>query len=393
MRTKPSRSSTRSSTRETTSSLGLALYIHIPFCASKCRYCDFNSFPLRGRDKASYLEALLREIRARAPLRPATIYIGGGTPSILDPEEVALFLSGLDEATGFRGATQEVSFECNPESLTLEKARLLAALGVTRLSIGVQSFEPRYLAFYGRAHNAEQARKAYAAAREAGFQNVNLDLIFCAPGQTLEEWAADLEKAIHLGPDHISAFDLLYEEGTTLLKWKLAGRVQPNEEESQAAMYRFTMERLAAAGYERYEISSYARDAKRCLHNINYWKNGEYVGVGAGAVSYVEGRRFKNPSPVEGYIQAIIEGGERWEEEERLSPRERLGETMMLRLRLAEGVDCEEVRERTGMDPREACSAGIASLETEGLLRLEADRIRLTDRGLLLADLVAARFL
>lgn len=395
MRTKPSKSSTRSSTKaKNTRTSGTPLYVHIPFCASKCHYCDFNSYAQRGRAVTKpYLDALYLEIERRASWQPRTIFFGGGTPSILEPDEITELLDRLDALTGFRGATEEISFECNPESLTQEKARALRDGGVNRISIGMQSFRPEILKFYDRAHDATTARNAFRFAREAGFDSINLDLIFGAPGQTLEQWEEDLAEGLKLEPDHIAAYDLIFEEGTVLQRMKLLGRTAPNAEELQAQMYKRTMQIVEGAGLRRYETSNYARPGKECRHNINYWKNAEYIGLGAGAVSYVGGARWKNPAAPQAYIDAVLGGEAMREEEERLAPREKLGETMMLRLRLREGVSRAEVAAQTGFDPGIEFKEELLSLESDGLVRTSADRIELTPHGLLLGDLVASRFL
>lgn len=340
-----------------------------------------------------YLDALFLEIERRASWQPRTIFFGGGTPSILEADEIAMLLERLHEIAGFRGATREISFECNPESLTQEKARALRDGGVNRISIGMQSFRPEILRFYDRAHDAQTARHAFAAARAAGFDNINLDLIFGAPGQTLEQWEEDLDEGLKLKPDHIAAYDLIFEEGTVLRRWKELGRTAPNTEETQARMYERTMQIVEAAGLRRYETSNYARPGKECLHNINYWKNGEYLGLGAGAVSYLGGARWKNPAAPQNYIDAMLGGGAVREEQERLGPREKLGETMMLRLRLREGVSRAEVAAQTGFDPGIEYKDTLLTLEEQGLVHTSADRIELTARGLMLGDLVASRFL
>ncbi len=351
------------------------------------------SFPLEGRDTTPYMSALSREIERRAPKYPRTIFIGGGTPSILNLKSLEVFFEHLESTVSFRSHSEEISFECNPESLDLEKCRLLKQLGVTRLSIGVQSFEEKYLRFYDRAHSAEQARRAYESAREAGFDNINLDLIFGAPEQSLEEWKKDLESAIELRPDHIAAYDLIFEPGTVLHQWKLSGRVSPNPEDLQAQMYQHSMARLREAGYLRYETSNYALGDKTCLHNLNYWKNGEYVGVGAGAVSYENGVRSKNSKNLTDYLERCRETTWSFIEQEKLGPKQSLGETMMLRLRLSEGVCRAEVQLQTGMDFFLVYAEELGQLQSEGLVDLSPKTLRLTEKGEMLGDLVASRFL
>jgi putative oxygen-independent coproporphyrinogen III oxidase len=366
----------------------------VPFCVTKCPYCDFFSVAGPGHDRRGTLEALLHEAARRAPRRPRTVFLGGGTPSFLTEPELVSLLDGLDRLTGFRDAALEVTAECNPESLDGPRARLLLDLGVTRLSIGFQSLREETLRLFGRAHTAEQGFRAYEAARAAGCRSVSVDLIYAAPGQTPEAWRADLARVLELRPDHLSAYNLTFEEGTAFEAWMRAGRLRPLPEEVELELFQATRELAAAAGLEHYEISNYASTGKQCLHNVNYWRNGEYVGLGPSAVSRVGRRRAGNVRALTGYVEGIAGAGSAEAWSETLDPVRRLGETWWLGLRLGAGVDPREALETAGMTGADDPALPIArGLVAAGLLQCSGKRYRLTERGLPLADHVAARFI
>ena len=340
-----------------------------------------------------YLEALLAEIRARAPANPRTIFLGGGTPTYLEPEALEALFALLRKTTGFDPTTVEVTCEANPESATEEKLGLLRGCGVNRLSLGVQAMRDRTLRFFDRAHDVEGARRAVRAARAAGFENLNIDLIFGAPGQTLAEWRADLAAAIELGSDHLSLYDLVYEEGTTFHRWLKRGWLSPLPDETCRDLYLAAIEIAEGAGYRRYEISNFARPGRECRHNLGYWRNEPYVGVGCGAASYVGGVRWKNEPLVEPYADSIRRGKAPLVERETLSPEERLGETIFLGLRLREGVERSRLLRETGLDLEKTRAEALRQQREAGLIEYDGERLRLTSRGLLLADGVAAAFL
>jgi len=367
------------------------LYLHIPFCVARCGYCDFNTYRHEGGLAREYLAALRAEIAAwgeRPALRgrrAATVFLGGGTPSLLAPDEVAGILEAVRGAFGLVPGA-EVTVEANPGTVDAAKLRCYRAAGVNRLSLGAQAFQDRLLRLAGRDHTAEDGRRAVADARAAGFGNLSLDLIFALPGQTRQEWAASLDEAVALAPEHISAYGLTYEEGTPFHRDRRAGRLRPVDEETEAAMFEEGIARLAAAGYEHYEISNFARPGFRSAHNQIYWRCGDYLGLGAGAHSCLDGRRFFNRRLPHEYIAAVRRSGSAEAGAETLTPRQRLGETMVLGLRLREGVDLEELAERFapwGVSPE----AGVLGrLQAVGLLERRGPRVRLTDRGLRLAD-------
>jgi len=372
---------------------GTPLYVHVPFCAAKCTYCDFYSLPAEGQDLPGTLAALLREAERRAPARPRTVFLGGGTPSYHGIAELERLLDALDRRTGFRSSAEEVTCECNPESLDLPKARALRELGVDRLSIGVQSLDPAVLAFFGRVHDVPQSFAAYEAARAAGFERVSVDLIYGIPGQSLEAWEHDLERILALRPDHVSAYQLTYEDGTPLTAQLRAGAFARLDEAQELAFFTRTHERLAAAGLEAYEVSNFSTNGQRCLHNENYWANGPYVGIGPSAVSHLEHTRFGNPRSIVPWRAAVESGRFPASWEETPEPPVRLGETWWLGLRTRGGVDPAEALERSGLPGADPTVAERRALVAQGLLEVDAGRTRLTPRGWPLADAVARRLL
>lgn len=373
---------------------GTALYVHLPYCAAKCHYCDFFSVPAEGHDRGLTIEAILHEAELRAPAAPATVFLGGGTPSLLTADELARLLDGLDRITGFRRSAVEVSAECNPESLDRDKARALCELGVDRLSIGFQSLHDEVLELFGRVHTTADSFAAYEAARAAGARNVNVDLIYAVPGQDPEQWSRDLGRVLDLAPDHLAAYNLTFEEETLFKRWLDQGRLERQPEERELALFEATRTLLRQRGYEAYEISNFALPGRRCQHNVNYWRNGDYVGLGPSAVSKVAGTRFGNVKALGLYHARVEASGDAraWSESPTASAR--LAETWWLGLRLAEGVEAAEVRSRAGA-PAEADPAleVLASLAAQGLVAHDGQRYRLTERGLPLADWVARKLL
>lgn len=373
---------------------GTPLYVHLPFCAAKCPYCDFFSVPAEGQDVPGMVEAILREAQTRAPCRPATVFLGGGTPSLLSRAELTRLLDGLQELTGFRDSASEVSAECNPESLDEDKARALLELGVNRLSIGVQSLDAPTLELFGRVHSVDDSFHAYDAARRAGVENLNVDLIYAAPGQTPEAWEAELERVLALGPDHLSAYNLTFEEDTLFRRWLDQGRIEKSPEEVELACLEIARERTAAAGLAAYEISNCARPGRECRHNLGYWHNRPYVGLGPSAVSKVGHSRAGNARGIATYLRRIARDGHATQWSETLPAAQRLAETWWLGLRLARGVDPVEARRTAGIgrgpDPALAVAQKMASRD---LLEPDEGRWRLTPLGLPVADAVAAEFL
>ena len=284
---------------------GTPLYVHLPFCVAKCHYCDFFSVTAEGQDVDGLVDDLLCEAESAAPAQPRTVFLGGGTPSLLSAAQLGRLLDGLDRRTGFRGSAVEVTAECNPESLDEDKARALADLGVDRLSIGFQSLDPTVLATFGRVHDAAQSFAAFRAARRAGLRRLNVDLIYAHPGQTLAACEDELDRVLELEPDHLSAYNLAFEEGTPFETWLREGRLTPLPEERELELFWAVRERAAAAGFEAYEISNFARTGQQCRHNVNYWRNGDYAGLGPSAASKQGARRFGNPRSIAAWRAAL----------------------------------------------------------------------------------------
>ena len=360
------------------------LYVHVPFCASRCIYCGFYSTTL-SRLRPAYVEALLKELSlrqdfAREPWH--TIYIGGGTPSQLPPDLLQKLFAGIDCSEAV-----EVTVECNPDDVTPDYAALLASLPINRISMGVQTFNDSRLNFLHRRHNAAEARAAVANLRRAGIGNISIDLMFGFPGETLDDWQTDIDEALSLEVSHISAYSLMYEEGTRLYRMKQDGSVKETGEETSRAMYYALDDRLAAAGYEHYEISNYALPGHRALHNSGYWRGVPYMGIGAAAHSYTGDRRSWNIADVERYIEAI-DRGILPSEAEVLDTDTRYNDTVMLALRTAEGINLDRLEHDFGKPRLDYCLANAARYITDGLLLCEDNRLRLTRNGLFVSDMV-----
>ena len=346
------------------------VYVHIPFCKKRCLYCDFFSTTLLSRRK-EYMDALLKEIETRRneasePIR--TIYIGGGTPSTLEPTDIQAILRTIGI-----GQAQEVSMEMNPGDMNEQYLHRIKQAGVNRLSIGIQSFQDSLLQVLGRRHTAKQAIDAVHLAQQAGFDNISIDLMYALPGQTLELWQSDIEIALQLGIQHISTYGLMYEEGTALTKMVETGEIEAIDEDTENAMYDYLCQRLKEAGFEHYEVSNFALPGYESKHNSSYWDGTQYIGVGAGAHSYIGHVRSWNPSDLETYIIGINEGT-LVRESETLTDNDLYNERIMLGLRTCRGI--------TESIPSHSRS-NIDRLIAEKLLKRTDDgRIVATQKGL-----------
>jgi len=377
--------------------ISTSLYVHVPFCAQKCGYCAFYSEASTGEMMTRYVAALIREMEmVAADLRPRTVFFGGGTPTLLTLQHWEQIFTGMARLK-LLGA-QEWTVECNPATLSLDKARLLRAGGVNRVSMGVQSFNAALLDRLGRVHSREMAFKSFDILRQAGFDNLNIDLMFAIPGQTREVWRETLAEATALGSEHLSSYEVIYEEDTPLYAQLRAGRFAVDEDLA-CAMYEELVERAAAAGFRQYEIANFARDGappaadRACQHNLNYWRGGAFHGLGPSATNYVGGVRAKHWSNTLRYCEAI-EGGERGiESAEELTPLARAGETAAFGLRMVAGWPFEEFREVTGHDLRREWAVDMEQLERRGWARILPDRFQLTWQGLRFADAAAEAFL
>ena len=373
---------------------GTALYVHLPFCVAKCHYCDFYSVPAQGQDISGVVEAILFEATVRAPRHPATVFVGGGTPSLLDIEQLTRLFDGLQEATAFRETAGEVTIECNPESLDRDKAAAMLDLGVTRSSIGFQSLDRATLKLFGRVHDADQAFRAFEAVRAAGFASVNVDLIYAAPGHEPESWRESLHRVLDLHPEHLSAYNLSFEQETTFARWLAEGRIRSPDEELELELFAITRELTASRGLPPYEISNYARPGHQCLHNVNYWNNGSYVGLGPSAVSHLSGRRAGNAREIDDYLRCCRASGNAEVWTERLGPRAKLGETWWIGLRASRGVDPHHARDVADwIEPADPAQELADLMVGQGLLERRHERYCLSERGLPLTDRISAEFL
>ena len=387
----------------------LELYIHIPFCARKCSYCDFLSFAAPERVYREYMDKLIEEICGQGPnfqeYRVSTIFVGGGTPSILPADLIMELFATLSENFDI-ALDAEVTLEANPGTLTMEKLEVYRQSGINRLSIGLQSADDKELKYLGRIHSYDSFLKSYQRARQAGFKNINVDLMSALPGQDVHSWKTTLKKVMMLKPEHISAYSLIIEEGTPFFerfgepeckKGLLSGGQQENskkpetasevaaraavmtlpdlpDEDTDREMYHLTKEMMAAQGYERYEISNYAKKGYECRHNTGYWTGVEYLGLGLGASSYTYGYRYHNTEDLQEYLSLnLYEGG--------------------AAARMMKGVSGSEFLERFGLNMWNVYGDVLKKLEQQGLIEVEAPMVRLTERGIDVSNVVLSEFL
>lgn len=392
------------------------LYLHIPFCEKKCPYCDFNTYAGMDASHQATVDALCGEMQRWSSLlgkRPVkSVFVGGGTPTVLTATQLEQLL-GIMRATFALTPDCEVTCEANPGTVDREKFALLRRLGVNRLSLGVQSFQPEELDFLGRIHNVQDVYRAVEAARAAGFTNINLDFIFGLPHQNVAGWRDTLEQALSLQPEHLSLYSLIVEENTPLHHWVETGRVDEPDEDLAADLYEIGMARLVAAGYQQYEISNWAKVANEdqagelpvlaSQHNLIYWRNEEYLGIGPGAHSHLRilndrnesvSHRWGNRKPVPGYNRRIATGQAVDAFHEVIDPATAMGESMMTGLRLTDaGVDRALFMQHHGVDCVDFFAPQIASLQESELIELLPDRVRLTPRGKMVGNQIFLRFL
>lgn len=366
------------------------LYIHVPFCESRCIYCDFYSTTCRGEEDR-YIDAAIREMQTRAeelkgaPLR--TVYIGGGTPSVLKPALLQRLFTAIGK-TFDTTTCREITLEANPDDITEDYIKELGKTPVNRISIGVQSLDDTILKFLRRRHDAARAEKAYAMLRQAGYNNISIDLIYSIPGQSMETWSATLDKALAMRPEHISAYDLSYEEGTPLTRLLEQEMVEACGEDDTIAMYALLNKKLEAAGYARYEISNFAREGYHSRHNSGYWRGEPYLGIGASSHSFDGGNvRRANVADLQTYI-AEIEAGRCAYRSETLTPGQQYDETIYIRLRTADGIDTEEIRRRFGDGCYRHMMKNARPYIERGVLVRDGTRLRLGDSGIMLCDAV-----
>ncbi len=382
------------------------LYVHVPFCSHKCEYCAFYSAPAKGDQIQRYVEALVREIGLVAPrCRPETVFFGGGTPSLLGIQHWETLLATLRQHALLGAA--EFTVECNPATVSSDKARLLRSAGVNRVSMGVQSLDEGLLERLGRVHSRSQVFKSIDILRDAGFDNLSIDLMFAIPGQTMALWEATLDEALALGTEHLSCYEVIYEEDTPLYEQLKAGRFDVDEELA-CAQYDRLVERADAAGLHQYEVANFGRAARAgltppasppdvpafaCRHNVAYWRGHDFFGLGPSASEYVDGVRSRNRASTVLYVESALRGHRAKEFAEALPPLARAGELAAFGLRMNAGWPFDAFARRTGYDLREEWADDIAFLVGRGWGECLPDRFRLTPRGLRFADTAAERML
>lgn len=372
----------------------LSLYIHIPFCVRKCHYCGFYSTLYSRQDADEYISALRTEAEAyKAKFSNQTfesVYIGGGTPTVLSPDQLADLIAIIKVHFNI-SRDAEWSLEANPNSISAGNLRLLNEQGVNRVSVGVQSFSDDLLKFLGRLHTGDEAVDAFQYARSAGFKNIGMDLIYGIPGQTEARWHETLKKAVELKPEHISAYCLSIDEGSQFEERADSCMFALPDDESVAVQYQLTLNELGKAGYEQYEISNFALPGFACRHNLNYWQRGQYLGLGPGSWSFIDGRRYHTISDLREYCIRLNSGSSAVEEEEVVDPWQAATESVMLGLRTSRGLDLAHYEREYGTDPLKRLANSAAPLKHSGLLEEIEGRLRLTRGGFLVANEVLAR--
>jgi len=368
-----------------------SIYVHIPFCLKKCRYCDFYSVPYREELVDAYVRSVCAEIEERAGVvgglgLVTTVYVGGGTPSLLTAGQLEMILAKIHESFGIEPGA-EITVEVNPGTVDLEKMRSYRRLGVNRVSLGVQSFFDDVLRQLGRLHDSQDTSNAFDACVRAGFENINIDLIYGVPGQDSARWRVALNRAVELKPQHVSAYLLQPEPQTPLGRLVAAGEVKMLPEEEEAFQYEETIDILTKAGYRHYELSNFAQPGYECRHNLNYWQGGEYLGIGAGAVSFFNRRRYENLPDAGVYTERLSRSEAPLRTElEQLDEEGIIRERLVLGLRLIEGIDIKDLEEPLAPDFYRLFGSSVDRLEKLGLLEWRGSRLRLARRGYFLSN-------
>ncbi|MBN2783771.1 MAG: radical SAM family heme chaperone HemW [Pontiellaceae bacterium] len=365
------------------------LYIHIPFCVSKCRYCDFyRTTPNDDNEIDSYVETLALELmRLPDGFAPQSVFVGGGTPTILSAQQYEILLNNLHRYVDL-SAVDEFTSEANPGTLSPEKIAAMKQGGVNRVSIGVQTFHSPALRLLGRIHSAQQAADGVKMLRAAGFDNINIDMIQSIPGMSMDQVLDDARRLTELDPEHISYYNLVFEDGTPITADRDAGRLQLSDEDGEADNYYAVRTFLKDSGYAQYEISNFSKFGYECRHNMLYWQGGSYLGCGPAAHSHWGGRRFGNIADVAQWSERLRSGRRPFDDVEELSPNAKARETLIMWLRMTKGVDLNAFHETTGYTVDELSGDAIRFLEREGLLRCTDDRLSLTSDALFVCNAV-----
>jgi oxygen-independent coproporphyrinogen III oxidase len=375
----------------------LGLYIHIPYCIHKCGYCDFNSHPIKQDEMDRYIDALVAEMKYYAKSYSTnniirTIFLGGGTPTTLNSFQLDRILRECVNEFSI-ASDAEISIEANPATIEIDQLRSIRHTGYNRISIGVQSFDKTELKLLDRAHGPEEIHSTVDLARKAGFDNLSIDLMFAVPNQSVSSWESNLNKALEKAPEHLSTYNLTIEQGTAFSKLQSNGKLTMPDDDHQLELYKRTIECLTKRGFHHYEISNFARKGKECKHNITYWKNTNTLGLGAGASSYMNGTRFKNINLPAHYIRKVTDEQIAVEHSETLEPRQAMGETIMLGLRLLKGINIHQFEKRFQVSFINLFKNVLSSLKEKELVIIEKDHLRLSQKGLFLADSVILEFI
>ena len=366
-------------------------YVHIPFCTQICYYCDFSKVFIKNQPVDSYLEHLLEEFQSYDIQKLRTLYIGGGTPTALSASQLEVLLDGLTKNLDL-SALEELTIEANPGDLDADKIAVLKNSAVNRVSLGVQTFDDKMLKKIGRSHLEKDIYENIDRLKLAGFDNISIDLIYALPGQTMEQVKENVAKAIGLDIPHMSLYSLILENHTVFMNRMRRGKLPLPKEELEAEMFEYIIAELERAGFEHYEISNFSKSGFESRHNLMYWDNAEYYGIGAGASGYVNGVRYKNHGPIRHYLSAVEEGNARITEEH-LSQKEQMEEEMFLGLRKKSGVSMARFEEKFGRSFDGLYGEIVRDLVQQGLMQIDGDRVRMTKRGLFLGDTVAERFI
>lgn len=374
----------------------LGLYIHIPFCVKKCKYCDFNSFKLNIDEKKKYLSALEKEMELYKDEVEGksidSIFLGGGTPSILNKEEIKILFENIKNNFNIKSSA-EITMECNPGTLTLDKLKVMKECGVNRLSIGLQAVQNHHLEYIGRIHTYEEFEKNYFQAKEVGFENINVDLMYALPNQSKKDWIESLEKVVKLNPTHISAYSLILEENTELFNMYERKEFKLLDEDTDIEMYEHTINYLKEHGYNQYEISNYAKDGFECKHNILYWKCENYVGLGPSASGFLNETRYNNLCELDKYEEVIFSGKKPIEWEEELSIKDEIEESIFLGLRMNDGIKFIDFYEKYNFDFKKEYKNEIKKLKDLQLIDVDCTSIKLTQKGREISNSVFVEFM
>ncbi|MGT2884090.1 radical SAM family heme chaperone HemW [Streptococcus ferus] len=367
-------------------------YVHIPFCTQICYYCDFSKVFIKNQPVDTYLVKLMQEVDYYELPALRTLYIGGGTPTALSAEQLDVLLTNL-EARLDLSQLQEFTIEANPGDLTAEKIAVLKRSKVNRISLGVQTFNDRHLRQIGRGHNEAQIYDSISGLKEAGFFNISIDLIYALPGQTMMDIEKNVEKALALDIPHLSLYSLILENHTVFMNRQRRGQLHLPNEDTESDMFAYILSELKRQGFDHYEISNFAKPGFESRHNLMYWDNAEYYGIGAGASGYLNGMRYRNRGPIQHYLKAVSEQGHARLHEEYLTKAEQMEEEMFLGLRKKSGISVARFEEKFQLSFNDLYGAIVDQLIAEGLLKNNKQQIQMTQKGLFLGDTVAERFI